>query len=100
MPVRFRRIIHQQYEVSSFETFYSNAESLTIVLLSKCIEYEPSSPRCASDCCWKMLSLSDLVTTVFDVMTTKLPQSRSCPELPVAYQFSHRAIQESGLPVF
>ena len=37
MPVRFRRIIQQQAQVSSFETFYSNPESLTIVLLSKYI---------------------------------------------------------------
>ena len=35
MPARFRRIIHQQAQVSSFETFYSKPESLTIVLLSK-----------------------------------------------------------------
>ena len=33
MPARFRRIIHQQAQVSSFETFYSNPESLMIVLL-------------------------------------------------------------------
>ena len=38
MPARFRRIIHQQAQVSSFETFYSKRESLTIVLLSKYIE--------------------------------------------------------------
>ena len=39
MPARFRRIIHQQAQVSSFETFYSKpAESLTIVMLSKYIE--------------------------------------------------------------
>ena len=35
MPTRFRRIIHQQAQVSSFETFYSNPESLTTVMLSK-----------------------------------------------------------------
>ena len=34
MPARFRRIIHQRAQVSSFETFCSNPESLTIVLLS------------------------------------------------------------------
>ena len=34
MPARFRRIIYQQAQVSSFETFYSKPESLTIVLLS------------------------------------------------------------------
>ena len=39
MPARFRRIIHQQAQVSSFESFYSKPESLTIVLLSKYIEY-------------------------------------------------------------
>ena len=38
MPARFRKIINQQAEVSSFETFYSKHESLTIVLLSKYIE--------------------------------------------------------------
>ena len=38
VPARFCRIIHQQAQVSSFETFYSNPESLTIVLLSKYIE--------------------------------------------------------------
>ena len=38
MPARFRRIIHQEAQVSSFETFYSNPKSLTIVLLSKHIE--------------------------------------------------------------
>ena len=37
-----------------------------------------------TNCCWKMLSLSDLVTA-------KPPQSHSCPKLPTAYQFSHRA---------
>ena len=83
MPARFRRIIDQQAQVSSIETFYSNSESLTIVLLSKYIEYQPSSPWYSPNCCWKLLSLSDLVTT-------ELPQSRSCRMLPVAYQFSHR----------
>ena len=34
MPARFHRIIHQQAQVSSFETFYNKPESLTIVLLS------------------------------------------------------------------
>ena len=38
MPARFGRIIHQQAQVSSFETFYSKPESLTIVLLSTYIE--------------------------------------------------------------
>ena len=38
MPSRFRRIIHQQAQVLSFETFYSKPESLTIVLLSEYIE--------------------------------------------------------------
>ena len=38
MPARFRRVIHQQAQVSSFETFYSKPERLTIVLLSKYIE--------------------------------------------------------------
>ena len=38
MPARFRRIIHQQAQVSSFKTFYGKPESLTIVPLSKYIE--------------------------------------------------------------
>ena len=38
MPAYFRRIVHQQAEVWSFETFYSKPESLTIVLLWKYIE--------------------------------------------------------------
>ena len=38
MPASFRRMIHQQAQVSSFETFYSKPESLTIVLMSKYIE--------------------------------------------------------------
>ena len=38
MPSRFHRIIQLQAQVSSFETFYSKPESLTIVLLSKYIE--------------------------------------------------------------
>ena len=38
MPARFGRIIHQQAQVSSFERFYGNPESQTIVLLSKYIE--------------------------------------------------------------
>ena len=38
MPARFRRIIQQQAQVSSLETFNSKPESLTIVLLSKYIE--------------------------------------------------------------
>ena len=38
MSARFGRIIHQQAQVSSFETFYSTPESLMIVLLSKYIE--------------------------------------------------------------
>ena len=38
MPARFRRIIHQQAQVSSLETFYSNHESLVIVMLPKYIE--------------------------------------------------------------
>ena len=38
MPARFGRIIHQQAQAPSFETFYSNPESLTIVLLSKHIK--------------------------------------------------------------
>ena len=33
-------------------------------------------------------------------LTAKLPQSRFCPKLPAAYQFSHRAIKESASPVF
>ena len=33
MPACFRRIIHQQAQVSSFETFFSEPESITIVLL-------------------------------------------------------------------
>ena len=37
MPARFHRIIHQQSQVLSFETFYSTPESLMIVLLSKYI---------------------------------------------------------------
>ena len=85
MPARFHRIIHQQAQVWSFETFYSNPESLTIVLLSKYIEWQPSSPWYSPNCCWKLFSLSDLVTT-------DLPQNHSYPKLPVAYQFSQRAI--------
>ena len=38
MPARFRRIVHQQAQVWSFEIFYGKPESLTIVLLSKYIE--------------------------------------------------------------
>ena len=38
MPASFHRIIHQQAQVLSFETFYSKPESLTIVLLSKYIK--------------------------------------------------------------
>ena len=34
MSARFRRIIHQQAQVLSFETCYSKPESLTIVMLS------------------------------------------------------------------
>ena len=34
MPARFGRIIYQQAQVSSFETFNSKPESLAIVLLS------------------------------------------------------------------
>ena len=49
--------------ISSFETFYSDPESLTIVLLSKYVEWQPSSLWCSPNCCWKMLSLSDLVTS-------------------------------------
>ena len=37
MPARSRRIIHQQAQVSSFETSYSNPESER-TLLSKYIE--------------------------------------------------------------
>ena len=85
MPARFRRIIHQQVQVWWFETFYSRPDSLTIVLLSKYIEQQPSYPWYSPNCCCKMLSLSNLVTA-------KLPQSRSCPKLPVAYQFSHRVV--------
>ena len=85
MPACFRRIIHQQTQVSSFDTFYSKPESLTIVLLSKYTEWQPSYPWYSPNCCWKMLLLSDLVTA-------KLPQSRCCPKLPAAYQLSHRAI--------
>ena len=74
MPERFRRIIHQQAQVSSFEALYSNLESLTIVLLSKYIEQQLSSPWYSANCCRKMLLLSDLVTmkatshsTIFDI---------------------------------
>ena len=38
MPAGSRRIIHQQAQVSSFETSYSNPESQRIVSLSKYIE--------------------------------------------------------------
>ena len=31
MPARSRRIIHQQAQVSSFETFYSNPESTVLL---------------------------------------------------------------------
>ena len=78
-------IIHQQAQVSSFETFHSNPGILTILLLSEYIEQQPSSQWYSSNWCWKMLSL-------FDLVTTELPQNRSCPKLPVAYQFSHRAM--------
>ena len=44
MPARFHRIIDQQAQVSSLETFYSKLESLTIVLLLKYIEQQPSYP--------------------------------------------------------
>ena len=37
-----------------------------------------------------MLSLSDLVTV-------KLPQSFSCLKLPIAYQFSYRAIVKTAM---
>ena len=40
MPARFRRIIHQRAQVSSFETLYSKPKRLTIVLLSKDIEWQ------------------------------------------------------------
>ena len=91
MPARFHKIIHQQAQVSSFETFYSNPESLTTVLLPEYIEYQPSSLWYSPSCCWKMLLLSDLVTG-------ELPQNSSCTKLSVAYQFSHRAIWESAPP--
>ena len=64
MPAHFRRIIHQQVQVLSFETFYGNFTKLFGL---------------------KKLSLSDLVTM-------ELPQSHSCPKLPVEYQFSHHAV--------
>ena len=38
MPARPRRIIHQQAQVSLFETFNINPESLMIVLQPKYIE--------------------------------------------------------------
>ena len=38
MPAHFGRIIHQQALLWSFETVYSNLESVTIMLLSKYIE--------------------------------------------------------------
>ena len=38
MSAHFRRIIHQQAQVSSLETCHSNLESQTIVLMSKYIE--------------------------------------------------------------
>ena len=43
MPARFLRIVHQHAQVSSFETFYSNPESLAIVLLSKYIKQDALS---------------------------------------------------------
>ena len=55
MPARFHRIIHQQAQVSSFETFYSNPESPMIVLLLKYIKKHPSSPWYSPNCRWKML---------------------------------------------
>ena len=38
MSAHFRRIIHQQAQVSSLETYYSNLESQAIMLMSKYIE--------------------------------------------------------------
>ena len=57
--------------------FYSNSERLTIVLLSKYIEQQPSSPWYSPNYYWKMLSLSDPVTT-------ELCQSRSCPKFALS----------------
>ena len=97
MSARFRRIGHQQAQVSSFETFYSKPESLTIVLLSKYIEQQLSYPWYSPNFCCKMLSLSDLVTA-------KLPQSRSSvarciPVFPSRYirKCATRVLKRSGL---
>ena len=77
----------------SIETSYSNPESQRIVSLSKYIEYKPLSPWFSPNCFWKRLSLSDLVTA-------KLSQNRSCPELPATHQFSHRASRKVRRPCF
>ena len=39
MSSHFRRIIHQQAQVSSLDTCYGNLESQTIVLMSQYFEY-------------------------------------------------------------
>ena len=53
MPARFRRIIHQQAQVSSFETFYSNPESISLVgcwkMLSKLLENALAIRPCKYD---------------------------------------------------
>ena len=44
MSAHVHRIIHQQAQVTSLETCYSNFESQTIVLMSKFMNYETRSP--------------------------------------------------------
>ena len=98
MPAHSRRIIHQHAQASSFETFYSKPESLTIVLLSKYIEQQPSYPWYSPSCCWKMFSLSDLVTA-------KLPRAalsqvaHRIPVLPSRYigKCADRALKRSDI---
>ena len=44
MSAHFRRIIHQQAQLSSLESCYSNLENQTVVLMSKYIEQQQSFP--------------------------------------------------------
>ena len=77
--------MHKQAQVSSFETFYSKPESLTYVLLSKYIEYQPSYPWYSPNCCWKMLLLSDLVTAKAASEPLLSKVARCIPVLPSRY---------------
>ena len=53
MSVHFRIVIHQQPQVSSLETYYSNLESQMIVLMSEYIEEQQSFPWFSPNCCCK-----------------------------------------------